>query len=81
MAFLGIGSQAGVDEMAEFVERTGTDGFPQLVDESGDLWFDFGAEIRSSFLFIDGETGETQRTGYGEMDEATLRQLVTELRG
>ena len=76
MAFLGIGSQAGADEMAEFVERTGTDGFPQVVDESGDLWFDFGADIRSSFLFIDGETGATQRTGYGEMDESRLRELV-----
>ena len=62
--------------MAEFVERTGTDGFPQLVDESGDLWLDFGAEIRSSFLFVDGESGAVQRTGYGEMDEATLRELV-----
>ena len=65
--------------MAEFVERTGTGGFPQLVDESGDLWLDFGAEIRSSFLFVDGETGATRRTGYGEMDEATLRRLVGEL--
>ena len=65
--------------MAEFVARTGTDGFPQLVDESGDLWLDFGAEIRSSFLFIDGETGDVRRTGYGEMDEATLRQFVQDL--
>jgi hypothetical protein len=80
VAFLGIGAQAGVGEMAEFVERTGTDGFPQLVDESGDLWLAFGAEIRSSFLFVDGETGETTRTGYGQMDEETLRRLVGELR-
>ena len=78
---MGIGSQAGVDEMAAFVERTGTGGFPQLVDESGDLWVDFGVEIRSSFVFVDGETGAVQRTGYGEMDETTLRALVEGLRG
>ena len=59
---------------------TGTDGFPQLVDGSGDLWLDLGAGIRSSFLFVDGETGAVQRTGYGDMDEATLRDLVEGLR-
>jgi hypothetical protein len=66
--------------MAEFVERTGTGGFPHLVDESGDLWARFGAEIRSSFLFLDAETGAVTRTGYGQMDEATLRDLAGALR-
>jgi len=57
----------------EFVARTGTDGFPQVVDDDGDLWTRFGAEIRSSFLFVDDETGPTLRTGYGEMSEERLR--------
>ena len=65
--------------MADFVERTGTGGFPQLVDDSGDLWLAFGAEIRSSFVFVDGETGETTRTGYGQMDEETRRRLTSGL--
>jgi hypothetical protein len=58
------------------VARTGTGGFPHAVDEDGDLWARLGAEIRSSFLFVDGETGATQRTGYGEMTEQRLRDLT-----
>jgi hypothetical protein len=65
--------------MAEFVERTGTSGFPQVADEGARVWAALGAEIRSSFLFLDGETGETRRTGYGQMDEDTLRRSVEEL--
>jgi hypothetical protein len=65
--------------MAAFVERTGTGGFTQLADETAELWDDFGAEIRSSFLFVDGDTGEARRTGYGQMDEEALRQYVEDL--
>ena len=65
------------EEYAEFVERTGTGGFPHVVDDDGDLWTRFGAEIRSSFLFVDDETGPTQRTGYGEMSESLLRDLAS----
>lgn len=61
--------------MRAFVERTGTGGFTHLVDDDGSLWARFGADIRSSFLFIDHD-GTIQRTGYGEMDEARLRSMV-----
>jgi len=67
------------DEMTEFVARTGTDGFTQVADLSGDLWLDFGALERSSFLFVDGESGELRRTFYGEMDEDTLRTFTESL--
>ena len=64
--------------MAEFVERTGTGGFPHLVDGDGTLWARFGADIRSSFLFIDDGV-PVLRTGYGQMDEARLREFVQDL--
>jgi len=67
--------------MAAFVERTGTEGFIHVADEAGDLWAAFGADIRSSFLFLDGETGAVERTGYGEMTEARLRELAGGLQG
>ena len=76
VAFLGIAGLAPGDQMLEFIERTGTGGFPQVADHSGDLWTDFGADGRSTFLFLDGETGETRRTFYGEMDEVTLRDFA-----
>jgi hypothetical protein len=78
VTFLGIGGQAEADEMAGFIERTGTDGFTQLIDEDGSLWSQFGADIRSSFLFVDDD-GSVQRTGYDEMTEDRLRTIVTEM--
>ena len=61
--------------MTEFIADTGTDGFPQVVDEDGSLWLGFGAEIRSSFLFVD-DGGAVSRTGYGEMDAQALTETV-----
>jgi hypothetical protein len=78
VAFLGIAADASQAEMAQFVESTGTDGFPHVVDPDGSLWLRFGAEIRSSFLFVD-DGGAVSRTGYGEMDEDRLRAAVEEL--
>jgi hypothetical protein len=78
VAFLGIGADASVEEMESFVADTGTDGFPQVIDDDGSLWLQFGAQIRSSFLFVD-EDGATSRTDYGELDEAGLTAAVEDL--
>jgi hypothetical protein len=61
--------------MQQFLDGTGTDGFTQVVDPDGSLWLRFGAEIRSSFLFV-GDDGSVQRTGYGEMTESRLTETV-----
>ena len=61
--------------MEAFLSDTGTDGFPQVIDPDGSLWLQFGAEIRSSFLFV-GDDGSVQRTGYGEMTEDQLTETV-----
>jgi hypothetical protein len=66
--------------MQEFIDRTGTGGFTHLIDEDGSLWEQFGADIRSSFLFVDDD-GSVQRTGYGEMDEDRLRAMATDIAG
>ena len=80
MAFLGIGSQADEAEMEDFVERWSLNGFPQAADPDGELWARFADDvIRSSFLFVDGETGTIERTGYGELDESELRERVLAL--
>ena len=80
MAFLGIGSQAAESEMEDFVERWSLTGFPQVADADGAVWARFADDvIRSSFLFVDGETGTVARTGYGELDESELRERVREL--
>lgn len=80
VAFLGIGGQADEAELEEFVERWELTGFPQAADPDGELWARFADDvIRSSFLFLDAETGTVHRTGYGELDEAELRERVREL--
>ena len=61
--------------MEAFLSDTGTDGFPQVIDPDGSLWLQFGAEIRSSFLFV-GDDGSVQRTGYGGMTEGRLTGTV-----
>jgi hypothetical protein len=61
--------------MQAFVADTGTDGFDQVVDPDGSLWLQFGAEIRSSFLFVDDD-GSVQRTGFGEMTPDRLSETV-----
>lgn len=79
VAFLGIAGNASQDEYEEFLADHDLSSFPQLVDETGEIWLRFGADtIRSSFFFLD-DTGETSVTGYGELDEGELRDRAAAL--
>ena len=80
VAFLGIAGNADQGEYEEFLADHGPlESFPQLVDETGEIWLRFGADtIRSSFFFLD-DTGETSVTGYGEIDEDELRERAEAL--
>lgn len=78
MRFVGIGGQAPGAELAPFIEATGTDGFPQLDDEAGELWQKFGTEGRSTFMFINDD-GTFELTSYGVVDESQLRSQVDRL--
>ncbi|MEU3895264.1 redoxin domain-containing protein [Streptomyces sp. NPDC045251] len=56
---------AGLDKnaaMKNFVADTGTDGFPQLSDEKGDLWKRFEVTEQSRYVILDKE-GETAYEG------------------
>jgi thiol-disulfide isomerase/thioredoxin len=79
VAFLGIAGNASQDEYEEFLDDHDLSSFPQLVDETGEIWLRFGADtIRSSFFFLD-DTGATSVTGYGEIDEDELRERAEAL--
>lgn len=79
VAFLGIAGNASDDEYAEFLDDHDLSSFPQLVDDTGEIWLRFGADtIRSSFFFLD-DTGATSVTGYGEIDEDELRDRAEAL--
>ena len=72
---MGIGGQAPGGDFASFVAGTGTDGFTQLVDESGELWERFGTGSRSTFMFLDDD-GTFELTSYGVIGEDELRNRV-----
>lgn len=64
--------------MRTFIERTGTGGFPQVADISGDLWKAFGTGGRSTFLFINDD-GTSVLTTYGAVRESELTKRVQDL--
>ena len=79
MTFVGIGGQAPGGDYAGFVERTGTGGFTQLVDDdAGSLWEQFGADGRATFFFVNDD-GTFEQTAFGVIDEATLEAEVERL--
>lgn len=78
MTFVGIGGQAPGGDFAEFVEGTGTGGFTHLVDESGELWAQFGATGQSTFLFV-GDDGTFEQTTFGVVGEAELQEAAQRL--
>ena len=72
VSFLGVAAAGSDDEYEEFLADHDLSAFPQLVDDTGEIWLRFGADvIRSSFFFVD-DTGATARSGYGEVDEDEL---------
>ena len=79
VSFVGIAAAGTHDQYEDFLATHDLSAFPQLVDSDGEIWLRFGADtIRSSFFFLD-DTGETARSGYGEIDEDSLRDRVEAL--
>ena len=64
--------------MQAFIERHDLAHFTHLNDEDTVLWDRFGADGRSTFLFLNDD-GSFWRTGYGEADLASLTRRVEEL--
>ena len=62
----------------EFIEETGTGGFPQLSDDDGSLWERFGTGGRSTFMFINDD-GTYVLTDYGVVDEERLTAEIERL--
>lgn len=57
VSFVGIAGRGPREDMAAFVEETGTGGFTQLADVDGSVWLRFGIIVQPSFVFVtpDGE--------------------------
>ncbi|WP_406206420.1 redoxin domain-containing protein [Streptomyces sp. NBC_01017] len=62
---VGVLGVAGLDKntaMKDFVSETGTDGFPHLSDEAGDVWKRFAVTEQSRYVILDKD-GETVYEG------------------
>jgi thiol-disulfide isomerase/thioredoxin len=75
---VGVASLGQPDEMAEFIERTGTSSLTHLNDEVGTVWQHFGITAQSTFALVDS-AGAVTYTGYLEMGE--LSDRVDQLAG
>ncbi|MGH1491835.1 MAG: hypothetical protein ACRBK7_21000 [Acidimicrobiales bacterium] len=79
VTFVGIGGQADVGaNFAGFVSGTGTDGFTQLEDTSGDLYEQFGTTGRSVFLFVN-QDGSSEFISWGVAQQSELSERVEQL--
>lgn len=47
--------------MEEFVTRHDLDGVPHIADPDGKIWEQFGVVAQPAWVFVDGETGDTDQ--------------------
>lgn len=47
--------------MEEFVTRHDLDGVPHIADPDGTIWEQFGVVAQPAWVFVDGETGDTDQ--------------------
>ena len=73
-----MGGRAENPELQEFVDHHELDHFTQLDDSGQVLWDRFGADGRSTFLFLNDD-GTFGRTGYGEVDLTSLTARTEDL--
>jgi peroxiredoxin len=78
LAFVTVGgSSQDRDAMAGFVADVGFDAFPNVADESGDVWTRFGVTYQYTYAFVD-EAGTVELVT-GPLDEADLRSRIDTL--
>lgn len=76
MQFVGVASQDDVQAMEQFIDRTGVEGFPNVNDESGDVWARYGVTYQPTFVFIAAD-GSTER--FGALGQERIQQTIDDL--
>jgi thiol-disulfide isomerase/thioredoxin len=76
--FVGVGALGNSEEMAHFVETTGTSNFTNIDDSSGKIWKRFGVILQPTLIFIDKNGAMTTKIGPSDADflNAKLKQLT-----
>lgn len=77
MQFIGVAGRDELDAIRAFIDDLDVDGFPHVVDESGEIWVTYEVTTQPSFAFLnDDGTGEVF---VGAMGVEGLTEQVEEL--
>jgi peroxiredoxin len=77
---IGVASRDDVAAMEEFVARHDFDDVAHIADTEGRIWAQFGVVAQPAWVFVDGETGATERV-LGELPVDDLRVRIEALAG
>ena len=69
VAFLGVASSGGLDEMKDFVSDTDSAGFAHLADENGRIWATYGVTYQHTYAFLNDDGSYELVTGPLSADE------------
>ena len=62
--------------MEQFISLTGVDGFPNINDESSEIWARYGVTYQPTFVFIAAD-GSTER--FGSLGQASIQEAIDDL--
>lgn len=79
MTIVGVGGRSSVDGMADFVVRHGLDHVDHLADVDGTVWALNGIAGQPAWVFVDGETGETEKA-FGALGVKGLNAAIDALK-
>lgn len=68
------GLSSDVDAMIEFVESTGSGGVTHVLDQTGEIWAQFGVTQQRTYVYVNDD-GEQQIAGYGSLG-ADVEDLI-----
>ena len=67
---------SGSEDMLDFIGRTGTDAFPHIDDNGGEVWARFGVSQQRTYAFVNDD-GTFRLSGYGSLEQDVL-DLIAE---
>lgn len=75
---MGVASRDTEDAMVDFVARHDLDVIDHVADVDGEVWAANDVVGQPAWIFVDGETGETE-TQFGALGVEGLGQAIDEL--
>ena len=77
---IGVAGRANIDDILQFVQSTGTNGFPHIADLEGGIWESFGVGSQPAWVYINDDgtwTQETRSLGHDGLTEKVEELLAS----